>query len=275
MKYIVAVSGGVDSVALLDMLAKQGGHELVVAHFDHGIRPESDGDARFVEGLAHKYNLPFELRREELGKDASEEVARDRRYAFLRELAKKHRAEIVTAHHLDDLVETIVINIERGTGWRGLAVLNAGDISRPLLQKTKLDIYTYALTHGLEWVEDETNLTYTYHRNQVRRRMYGLSLDSKQRLFNLRAKQAGLSSEIDSEAAHLNEVWASKRYPYCMINQPEAIEILRTETKGQLTRPQLKALWLAVKTAKPGKKYESGNGILITFSLDEFQVSMI
>ena len=85
--YIVAVSGGVDSVVLLDMLAKKGEHELVVAHFDHGIRPESDADARFVWALAQCYGLPCEVRREELGAGASEELARARRYAFLRDIA--------------------------------------------------------------------------------------------------------------------------------------------------------------------------------------------
>src|SRR5690606_16183672 len=109
MKYLVAVSGGIDSVVLLDKLASEGTHELVVAHFDHGIRKESFLDAQFVERLSKKYGVPFETRREELGKYASEELARERRYAFLREMAAKHDATIVTAHHMNDIAETIAI----------------------------------------------------------------------------------------------------------------------------------------------------------------------
>ena len=88
MKYIVAVSGGVDSVVLLDMLGKIPGHELVVAHFDHGIREDSARDAQFVASLAHERGLIYAGKREELGANASEALARERRYGFLRELAK-------------------------------------------------------------------------------------------------------------------------------------------------------------------------------------------
>ena len=113
--YVVAVSGGVDSVVLLDVFSKIKHHTLVVAHFDHGIRTDSVHDARFVEALAKKHTLTFETLREELGADASEEKARDRRYAFLRSVAKKYDGRIVTAHHSDDAVETIAINMSRGT----------------------------------------------------------------------------------------------------------------------------------------------------------------
>jgi tRNA(Ile)-lysidine synthase len=82
MKYLVAVSGGIDSVVLLHKLVAAGEHELVVAHFDHGIREDSAEDARFVKGLAEHYGLPFVMKREELGKTAGEEQARTRRYAF-------------------------------------------------------------------------------------------------------------------------------------------------------------------------------------------------
>jgi tRNA(Ile)-lysidine synthase len=114
-KYVVAVSGGVDSVVLLDHLAGHPEYELVVAHFDHGIRDDSREDEAFVRSLAEKYNVPFESKREDLGKQASEELARDRRYAFLRSVAGKHNAQIITAHHADDAVETIAINLLRGT----------------------------------------------------------------------------------------------------------------------------------------------------------------
>src|SRR5690606_22278428 len=143
MKYIVAVSGGVDSMVLLDMLVREGSHELIVAHFDHGIRADSHKDATFVQDVAKKYGLPFEKRREVLGEKASEALARERRYAFLRSVAARHEAKIVTAHHLDDVVETVAINITRGTGWRGLAVMDT-DIVRPLVDMEKKELVRYA-----------------------------------------------------------------------------------------------------------------------------------
>src|SRR5690606_32014455 len=117
-KHVLAMSGGVDSVVLLHQYwQEQGSEGLVVAHFDHGIRTDSSADARFVEALAASYGIKFESRREELGSSASEAWARERRYHFLREVADSHQAVLVTAHHGDDLIETIAINLSRGTGW--------------------------------------------------------------------------------------------------------------------------------------------------------------
>jgi tRNA(Ile)-lysidine synthase len=84
MRYLVAVSGGIDSVVLLHQLVASGDHDLIVAHFDHGIRDDSADDARFVKGVAASYGLPFVMKREVLGAQASEERARHQRYAFLR-----------------------------------------------------------------------------------------------------------------------------------------------------------------------------------------------
>lgn len=181
--YIVAVSGGVDSVVLLDMLAT---HNLetaifgfdpsfIVAHFDHGIRTESADDAQFVATLAKKYGLPFEHDRAGLGTGASESLARDARYKFLRQCCKKYNAAgIVTAHHRDDVIETAVINVLRGTAWRGLASLTShslqNDLSiiRPLLHKTKKELLSYAKNNNLQWVEDATNQDQRYLRNNLR-----------------------------------------------------------------------------------------------------------
>ena len=97
MNYIVAVSGGVDSVVLLDMLSKTQ-HKLIVAHVDHGIRgEESTADARFVAALARRYQLPFVSTELHLGAHASEETAREKRYEFLFGEAEKYRAVVVTA----------------------------------------------------------------------------------------------------------------------------------------------------------------------------------
>ncbi len=167
-KYVVAVSGGVDSVVLLHMLRQDPSLELVVAHFDHGIRSDSHEDVEFVSRLAGE--LPFFTKRVELGPDASEAEARKQRYEFLRDVVKQTDADaIVTAHHQDDLIETALLNILRGTKRRGLVSLKStNSIKRPLLHVTKDEIRAYATKHKLAWREDSTNADPRYRRNQIR-----------------------------------------------------------------------------------------------------------
>lgn len=261
---IVAVSGGVDSVVLLDMLAKKGEHELVVAHFDHGIRLESDADARFVEGLAQQYGLPSEIRREELGPAVSEELARARRYAFLRQVAATHNANIATAHHLDDVVESIAINVTRGTGWRGLAVMGDRTIERPIIHMTKAEIRAYALQQHLEWVEDETNSTGDYLRNRLRRTIYYKKLDpgAKSELFDRRNTQLAVRDEID---ALLPACTTHSRYQLTMMPSEVADEVLRYMTKGLVVQARRQALLLAIKTARAGTTLTVGSGVVARF----------
>lgn len=186
MNVIVAVSGGVDSVVLLDSLVNRrmgelitslqlpvADYQLVVAHFDHGMRPDSAEDAAFVQSLAKQYGLQYESHRVELGVDASEDTARRARYEFLQSCSEKYQAVgIITAHHQDDVVESIIINILRGTGWRGLVPMDQisakSQIIRPLLRIPKSQLYEYAKTHDLQWREDSTNNDSTYLRNYVR-----------------------------------------------------------------------------------------------------------
>src|SRR5690606_5271626 len=99
-KYVVAVSGGVDSMVLLDLLRQKPKLELIVAHFDHGIRPDSAEDRKLVQRVAKHYDLPFVYAEGKLGPKASEALAREARYAFLRRVQAEQGAEaIITAHH--------------------------------------------------------------------------------------------------------------------------------------------------------------------------------
>lgn len=266
MKYVVAVSGGVDSVVLLDMLVREGGHELVVAHFDHGIREDSVLDAQFAQRLAQKHNLTFETRREELGARASEELARERRYAFLRSVADKYGAVIATAHHMNDSAETIAINLTRGTGWRGVAVL-ASDMYRPLLDKTKYEILSYAESKGLDWREDSTNASDAYLRNRLRRKL--TDDDTVLQLAAIRARQVEIRDAVDDEAARLlgSGDGGYSRYFFIQIDQAAAIELLRSLAVHilghSLTRPQLERSLLAIKTARAGSEFPFGRARLL------------
>ncbi len=281
MKYIVAVSGGVDSVVLLDMLVhgrleigtRQNPSEIVVAHFEHGIRGEvSKADARFVEALSQKYRLKYEIGYGNLTKSTSEATAREKRYEFLQKVAKKYGGKIVTAHHADDLIETVAINLVRGTGWRGLAVFGDKNITRPLLSKTKIELYDYALKEGLEWVEDETNQTDQYLRNRIRRLVFRLSDKTKQRLCDYWTMQSKLASSIDQAASDFTEVELRHRYFFIMIPDKVAIELLRSITAAKLTRPQLSSALLAIKTYRAGQIFEAGAGIQFEFTSNHFIV---
>lgn len=276
-KYLIAVSGGVDSVVLLDMLAKK--HEnILVAHFDHGIREDSKEDAIFVRQLAVKYGVKFFTKREELGANASEEKARRARYKFLRELSEKQNATIVTAHHLDDVVETIIINMVRGTGWRGLAVLNAEDIYRPLINFKKQEIINYAKQNNLKWREDSTNSLNVYMRNIVRHKI-DLSNEQKNELQILHQEQIRLAEEIKSEVTSLlksikndNKI---SRYFINSIDQASAYEIIRELTKGELTPNQIDSVINAIKTQRNGAIFEASKNIKIHFTTRFFTLELI
>lgn len=171
--YVVAVSGGVDSMALLHLLRKNPGLDLVVAHFDHGIRDNSSEDRKFVQTFAKANGLKFVYEEGNLGAGASEARARDARYKFLHKTVEDTgSAAIVTAHHQDDVLETAIINLLRGSGRKGLTSLgNRPGIERPLLSVPKRDLVAYAKDQGLRWREDSTNQDLDYLRNYVRHRL--------------------------------------------------------------------------------------------------------
>ena len=169
---VLAVSGGVDSVVLAH-LCHTTDYKFSIAHCNFKMRgEESDRDENFVKDLAKKYNVPFEIKAFETKAYAEEkrlsiqEAARDLRYAWFNELGKK----ILTAHHGDDNIETVLINFFRGTGIRGLKGMDAkhGNIIRPLLFASREQIETYATSNNLEFVQDSSNLEDEYTRNYLR-----------------------------------------------------------------------------------------------------------
>lgn len=272
---ILAISGGVDSSVLLDIYAKKTNLNLIVAHFDHGIRSDSASDAEFVKSLAKKYSLPFESKREELGKNASEDLARTRRYEFLRGLAKKYKAKVVTAQHSDDVIETVVINLIRGTGWRGLAVMDS-DVIRPLINMTKQEIIDYAKINSLKWREDSTNDSDNYLRNRIRRKLCSFDEDAKKQILGLWSEQKNLKKQIDKEVCEIiGDKKSYSRYFFTHIDEVCAKECLRGATEAMLTRPQLTKALHAIKVAKAQKKYIAGNGVQLDFNSRIFTVELI
>lgn len=268
MNYILAVSGGIDSVVLLHYMVQRGGR-FVVAHFDHGMRPESSADARFVAALAAHYGLPFVSRREELA-GQGEAAARRRRYRFLHEVAQEYNGRIVTAHHRDDAVETIALNIQRGTRWRGVAGMSDPRLERPLSAWSKRAVYEYAAAQRLEWVEDATNQSPCYTRNRLRRRLGQCGnelLASK--LYELWQKQRRLRAAIEQEGRALLPQLDS-RYFVIMAPESAAQELLYQRvlevTGVSLLSSQLAALLIAIKTGRPGTVWQPAGGVRVKLS---------
>jgi tRNA(Ile)-lysidine synthase len=172
---LVAVSGGADSVALLDLLSgmiQELGLSLVVSHADHGISSDSRTVGRSVKTLAQKYGLPFELAELNLGPATTETEARRARYAWLRDVQKRRGAKyIVTAHHEDDQVETIVLRGLRGSapaGLAGIAARGRGGMVRPLLPFSHRELLAYVTERGLPIYDDPANRDPRHLRSWVR-----------------------------------------------------------------------------------------------------------
>ena len=184
---VVAVSGGADSVVLLDLLVRLAELRLnlVVAHLNHGLRGDaSDGDERFVARLAAGYGLPCALRRVEVAADAAcdrlslEEAGRRARYAFFDDTARAHgAASIALAHHRDDQAETVLIRLLRGAGGGGLSAMEScsqGRLKRPLLKVPRREIERYLSSRGLDHRTDESNADTTILRNSIRHELIPL-----------------------------------------------------------------------------------------------------
>ena len=188
-RYLIGVSGGRDSIALLHWLVNLGYKKLIVCHLNHQLRGRSsDADARFVEKLAKKYNVDFELGAANVRalarkkKMSLETAAREARYSFFSRAAKRRRChKIFLAHHADDLVETFLLNLIRGAGLTGLAGMR--DVSsrhidgvdltivRPLLSIWRSDIDKYVRECHLRFREDATNKNLAPTRNRIHNRI--------------------------------------------------------------------------------------------------------
>ena len=177
---LIGVSGGRDSVALLHWLAGRG-HRLIVCHLDHGLRPESRDEARFVERLALGLGCEFVGKCENVAARAKrmkcsiETAAREARYAFFAKVARERGVRrLFLAHHADDQVETFLFNLLRGSGAAGLGAMRASsmrgdlEIVRPLLGIWREEIDRYIAEHGLEFCEDASNADPRHTRNRVR-----------------------------------------------------------------------------------------------------------
>lgn len=176
-RLLVTVSGGVDSVVLA-RLCRSAGYDIEIAHCNFQLRgAESLRDEEYTAQFAGMINAPFHLKRfdtEQFAREqklGTQESARILRYKWFHELAlEKGLDRILTAHHADDNLETMLMNLFKGTGMAGIRGILplSGLVARPLLFASRSDIESYASEHGIGYVEDSSNLTDTYTRNYLR-----------------------------------------------------------------------------------------------------------
>lgn len=178
-KIVVGVSGGADSVCLLSLLCKyreEMDFDMTVVHVNHGIRSEASEDAQFVEKLCREYKVPFVLKAvlvNDLAKQwnmSTEEAGRKVRYDAFNEVLGDKGGKIVVAHNQNDVAETVLFNLFRGSGSVGLVGIRAknGNIVRPLLGFSREEIENYLEENQLNYCIDKTNLTDDYTRNKIR-----------------------------------------------------------------------------------------------------------
>ena len=221
---VVGVSGGPDSLCLLHCMHTLG-YEVIVAHFDHGLRPESTTDAKKVEDFSSKYDLVFETESEDIAAYAKEnglsieEAARERRYPFLYKIAEKHQAQAVAVgHNADDQAETVLMHLLRGAGLDGLSGMRMRSYNadwneqiplvRPLLQTWREEILAYCEEHELEPLIDSSNTDTVYFRNRLRHELLPdletYNPQIKPQLWRMADTLAGDREVVEQ---HINTVW--------------------------------------------------------------------
>jgi tRNA(Ile)-lysidine synthase len=264
--YVLAVSGGVDSMVLLDLLCQEPELRLVVAHYDHGMRPDSLEDRRLVQAIAAHHEVPFVYQEGHLGAGTSEAAARKARYQFLKETRQASGAgAIITAHHQDDVLETAIINLLRGTGRKGLTALSSRhDVVRPLLHVSKQELLDYARTYHLEWREDTTNQNPAYLRNYVRQNLLSRFTEAdRAQLYELVEQARPINHELDSlimtqlhlqsTAGRLDRTWFN-HLPHAVALEVLAGWLRAHDIRG-FDRKGLERLVVAAKTAVAGRSF--------------------
>ena len=212
---VIALSGGVDSMVLLDLLIKlkeQLNLKIICAHVNHGLRKESNDEKEFVQEYVLNHNLEFEYYKIENYENNkfTEGEARRKRYAFFHKVMLKYHAKyLFTAHHGNDLEETILMRITRGSnlkGYAGIPIISKNQyyqIVRPLLYVNKKEIIKYALDNNIKHVEDNSNQDEKYTRNRFRKQVLPFL---EQEDANIRLKFLKYSEELFKYLDYINKI---------------------------------------------------------------------
>ena len=232
---IIATSGGPDSMVLLTLLLavkKEKNLKLVCAHVNHKLRKESDDEAKMVKKYCEKENIIFEYMIIDKYKGNTENYAREKRYEFFDKLIKKYASPyLLTAHHGDDLTETIMMRLIRGSSLKGYAGFSevtekeGYKIYRPLITKTKAELLNYAKENNIPYAIDQTNESDNYTRNRIRKYILP-TLKKENKNVNLKFLEF---SKIVSETEEYFEKVLVKKIEKIYQNNKLNVEIFLTE----------------------------------------------
>ncbi len=286
--FILAISGGLDSMVLLDIVAALFPERCTVVTIDHHLRSSSKSDTELVLQFCEQKGIECIVEQIDIPQlvnngNSVEEIARKERYLILEKLRLHKKAKaIVTAHHAQDQIETQIMHLIRGCdllGLIGMPVLSANLIFRPLLEQPKSKLKQYAQECKLLWHEDETNQDTRYLRNHIRHHW----LDKLQKQLSLVGEQAGL---LDQEITDTLKIWENQHgIPTTTFTRTTFYQLafyLRLVWIHQLLvqhfhLKDVTASWVGqvyhwFETAKSGSKYTYKDTILLTYQNKQFQV---
>lgn len=275
---VCAVSGGADSVALLFamyLLRSKLGITVEAAHFNHHLRgDESDRDEEFVKELCDRFNITLHLAGEQVksGKKGLEAAARDARYGFLKTLP----GVIATAHTADDNAETLLMHMVRGTGLKGLGAIApvSGNLIRPMLSITRVEILAFLQEYHLSYVQDSSNDTDAFLRNRLRRHVMPLLKEENPQLaenlsamaLRLREDEAVLSTLARTDG----DVNALRRLPGALRSRALAAFL----EKNGVFEPEASHIALAEKlvfSPNPSARGNFPGNVVITRNYDRLE----
>lgn len=246
-KLLIALSGGVDSVVLLNLLSKtHNKSHLRAIYIHHGLSQNADHWARFCQQICHAKNIPLIIKKVTIVATKNiESKARSARYQAIRETISQNEF-LVTAHHLDDQAETFFLALKRGSGLNGLSAMQSLShhhgfpILRPLLAFSKKDLTAYAIKHQLKWVEDESNRNTDFDRNFLRQEI----------LPQLNQRWPHFSKMVNRSAKHCENLQLlleellndelNKRADFAL----QSLEISGFKDFSKLKQQQLLRLWI-------------------------------
>lgn len=262
---LLAVSGGIDSVVMAHLFHNLG-VTAGIAHCNFGLRgEESDGDEAFVRELAVRYNFPFFVTRPDVKSFAgsasvsTQMAARELRYQWFEKIRQESGYQwVATAHHANDSLETLLLNLARGTGLAGLtgiAPVN-GNLIRPLLFSNRAEVSRYATENDIHWREDRTNATDDYYRNKIRHHVIPVLSElnpSLEATFNASSERLRAANALLE--AHLQN-WKTQ----AVRNEAGTIRIRIADILGE-TEPTYR-LWAVLQDF--GFQYSQIRGIIAT-----------